>query len=395
MTGATIANALALLAAILFIASAGYGVAALICVRHFERRLARPVPPAVTAPVTLLKPLHGLECEFEDNLRSFCRQDYGTYQIVFGVRDADDPAIAVVRRIISEFPERDIGLVIDDRQVGANQKVGNLVNMMAAAKHDILIVSDSDMRVAPDYIARMVAPFAAPEVGTTTALYAGSARGGLASKLGALYINDWFFPSSLLAVALGELKYCFGATIAIRRPVLDAIGGFAALADYIADDYVLGRLTIEKGWKIALAPYVIENIVHEPNLTALFRHELRWARTIRSVQPAGYAASAITELFALSLLSGAAASGATESLALGALPPALALVLRVALHRSVWVSQARRTTYNPWLIPLRDLLTPAVRIASYFGTTVHWREQVLTIQQGSVSHEPTRSAARS
>jgi ceramide glucosyltransferase len=386
-------DAFVLIALAAFLLSAAYLVCALLCLLHFRRRLSDRIVGRFEAPVTLLKPLCGLEHELGDNLRSFCRQNYARYQIVFGVRDKHDPAIAIVRQVMAEFPMCDISIVIDERLIGANHKVSNLANMMAAAKHDILIMSDSDMRVSPDYIAAMVAPFAEPEVGATTCLYTGTPRGGLLSRLGAMYINDWFFPSSLIAVTLGRLTYCFGASIAFRRRVLDQIGGFAALADYIADDYMLGRLAHEAGHEIALAPYVIENVMLETSAAKLIRHEMRWARTIRSVQPIGYALSAVTETFAISLLASLAVYLATASGLLAAAPPAAALALRWAVHHAVWVSQSHAGAYNPWLIPVRDLLTPAIRIASYFGATVHWREQILTVGHKSISREPLRPTA--
>ena len=388
-------DTLAMIALGAFLLSLGYVAVALTCVLRFRRRLAHAMTSRVTAPVTLLKPLCGLECEMADNLRSFCRQDYGTYQIVFGVRDADDPAIAVVDALRAEFPERDIALVVSDRIIGSNPKVSNLANMMAAAKHDLLIISDSDMRVAPNYISSMVAPFRAADVGVTTCLYSASARGGIASELGAMFINDWFFPSSLVAVGFGELKFCFGATMAIRRDVLKAIGGFPALADHIADDYMLGRLANEDGYRIALAPYIIENIVHEPSLKSLFVHEIRWARTIRSVQPLGYTCSLITEFFALSLLAGLALYGAGTSVLLALAPIGAALALRWALHHAVWLCQPAGRTYTPWLIPIRDLFTLAVRVCSYFGSTVTWREQILTVRRRNNSRKRLHEAVSS
>jgi ceramide glucosyltransferase len=267
--------------------------------------------------------------------------------------------------------------------------------MARAAKHDLLVLSDGDMRVTPDYIHAMVAPFAAPKVGATTALYSGTGRGGLPSQLGAMYINDWFYPSSLIAVTFGELTYCFGATIAVRRKVLDEIGGFAALADYIADDHMLGRFVHEAGYTVALAPYVIENIVHERSLRTLFLQEVRWARTIRSLRPVGYTCSAITELLAISIVAGAAVFAASGSWVLAGLPVSTALAARYLLHRVVWDSQPNGGTYAPWLIPLRDLFGLTVRLASYLGSTVHWRGQVLNIGRRSISRAEPRPAVSS
>lgn len=336
-------------------------------------------------PVTLLKPLCGLEQELAENLRSFCRQDYDTYQIVFGVRDPNDPAIAVVDALRKEFPDRDISLVVDERIIGTNLKVSNLANMFAVAKHDILVISDSDMRVAPSYIRAITAPFESSKVGATTCLYSGTARGGLASKLGAMFINDWFLPSALIPLSVGELNFCFGATMAIRRDALTAIGGFPALADFIADDYMLGRLTVDAGYKVAFVPHLVENVVHENHLKALFQHEIRWARTIRSLQPVGHALAFVTELIPISILAGAVLYGATASVPLLATPFAIALALRYALHHAVAGAAPGGGTYAPWLIPARDLFSLVVRIGSFFGTTVRWRGQSIVLERNSVS----------
>lgn len=374
----------------LFAASLGYALFALARVVRFGRRLQRGVTGHVTAPVTLLKPLCGLEPEFADNLRSFCRQDYATYQIVFGVRDPADPAIAVVKALQAEFPDRDIALVVHEKIIGANFKVSNLANMMAAAKHDLLVISDSDMRVEPHYIDALVAPFRRPEVGATTCLYSGTARSGFASRLGAMFINDWFFPSSLIPLSFGEPDFCFGATMAIRRNVLDSFGGFPALADYIADDYMLGQMTHRAGHKIAVAPYIIENVIEENGLKSLFFHEIRWARTIRSVQPVGYAFSFITDLVPLSVIAGLTLWEATDSLGFFALPLAIALILRYAVHHIVAVTQPSGGTYAPWLIFVRDFFTLAVRICSFFGSTVRWRAETMVLERDSVSHNTPR-----
>lgn len=347
---------------------------------RFGRRLRSAAPAGDCLPVTILKPLCGLETGLAENLRSFCEQDYASYQIVFGVRDRNDPAVPVIARLQADYPDRDIALVVADRTAGNNHKISNLANMMAVAKHDILAVSDSDMRVGPDYLRSIAAPFARGEVGAATCLYSGIARGGLASRLGAMFVNDWFLPSALLPAMAGDLEFCFGATMAVRRDVLRELGGFEALADYLADDYMLGQFVVRQGYRIALVPYMVENIIHEPGLKTLFLHELRWARTIRSVQPVGYTLSAITEILPLSGLAALAVWVASAS----ALPAiailASALAIRIGLHYAVCVALPTCPAFAPWLIPLRDLLSLSVRVASFFGSTVRWREQTFSIR---------------
>lgn len=368
--------------------SAAYAVLAIVCVLAFRRRVRAAVGGAEQPPVTILKPLCGLEDGLADNLRSFCRQDYGRFQIVFGVRDADDPAIAVAEAIIAEFPDHDISLIVNGGIIGRNLKVSNLANMFPSARHDILIIADSDMRVREDYLKAVVAPFARREVGAATCLYSGNGRGGLASRLGAMFINDWFLPSALIPVVFGKLSFCFGATMAVRRDVLQAIGGFDALAEFLADDYKLGRLVAGRRHEIVLVPYIVENLIAEESLATLFEHEIRWARTIRSVQPYGYSLSVVTEVLTIALFAAVSVYAATGSAALSAGPVLGALALRLGLHYAVGATVGGRDVHAPWLVPARDLLSFAVRVASYGGNTVLWRKQMLTVRSNSRIREP-------
>lgn len=371
--------ALALLAA-----SAIYVVLASICVLAFRRRLRRTIAGTGAEPgITILKPLCGMEVGLADNLRSFCRQDYGAFQIVFGVRDPNDPAIGVVERLQREFPDRDLTLVVDSRMIGHNLKASNLANMLPAARHDLLVIADSDMRVRPDYLRAVAASFADPEVGAATCPYSGGAGHDLPSRLGALFINDWFFPSALIPATLGNLKFCFGATMAVRRDVLAEIGGFELIAGFVADDYMLGQLVADRKRTVALVPYIVENAVAEKDMASLFRHEIRWSRTVRSVRPWGYALSFITELLPLALLAAVAVYASTASAVLAAGLVAGALALRLGLHYVVRATIPYRGQHAALLVPFRDLLSLAIRVASYGGNTVKWREQMLTLRENS------------
>ena len=284
---------------------------------------------------------------------------------------------------MAEFPGHNISLVIDDRIIGTNLKISNLANMMAVAKYDVIAISDSDMRVGRDYLKTIVQPFKDDTVGAVTCLYSGRPINGLPSKLGATYINDWFLPSALIPATFGSLTYCFGATMAVRRKMFLGLGGFGALADFLADDYMLGHLVSDAGHKIVLAPYVVENVISETSLKSLFSHELRWARTIKSVQPFGYALSFITELLPLSVLTMVPIYLATGSALLAGAVVGGAFAMRIALHYAVSVTVPGGGPFAPWLIPLRDLLTASVRITSYFGTKVLWRESAFEIQTGN------------
>ena len=337
-------------------------------------------------PVTLLKPLCGLEPELDANLRSFCTQDYPTFQVIFAVRDADDPALGVVERLIGDLPDRDVSVVVDGRLYGANHKASNLANAYESAKHDVIVVADSDMRVDRGYLRAVVASLADPSVGVVTCLYAARPHEGLWSTLGAMLVNEWFIPSVLVAHAFQPGSFCFGSTMAIRRGVLDRIGGFRSLAPHLADDYVLGARVRAAGLRVALSSYVVENLVAEPSWTSLVKHELRWARTVRSVRPTGYSLSFVTYSLPLALACLVAAvwvpsTGVLTPWTAGALAVA-ALALRLATHYAARIGLGTGGSSRAWLVPLRDVLGVAVWGASFFGRTVWWRGRTLSVLRG-------------
>ncbi len=323
---------------------------------------------AYRGPVTILKPLCGLDPGLYENLRSFCQQDYPEYEVLFGVRDPNDRAVPVVRRIIAEFPNVAARLVVNGSCAGPNYKVGNLASMCTVARHEVLVLSDSDMRVTPEYLGTVVAPFADPRVGATTCLYRGIPLRGIWSVLGAMGINEWFLPSVLVATTLGRFRYCFGATIAVRRRAVDAFGGFLTLAHDLADDYLLGRRVSEQGLEIRLAPYVVENVLHESSLKGLFLHELRWARTIRALQPVGYAFSFVTYPLPVACLAALALPSP-----LGLVAVLAALTCRLLLQGAVRAKVGGPAAAGAWLLPFREALGFGVWCASFFGRNVRWR----------------------
>ena len=370
--GFYIHSIVAIAAFILWAASQLYVVVAIHCIFRRERAV-RPLHTA--SPVTVLKPLCQAEHNLRENLLSFCLQDYPTYQIIFGVQDAGDPALNEVRNLIREHPELDISVVIDGSVSGSNLKVSNLVNMYRSAKHDLIVIADSDMRVGSDYLAAVVAEFHDPTVGAVTCLYSGTAKSGLASRLGAMFINEWFVPSVLVATSFSDLRFCFGATMAVRREALAAIGGLEALNHQLADDHMMGKLVADLGYKVRLCPYIVENLVDEPSLEALFRHELRWARTVRTVQPIGYAMSFVTYAIPMSILVSIGIEASLDWDAMSLLVIWIALSLRVIVHFAVgWTLKSYRPT-DLFLIPIRDVLSFAVWMASYAGSNVAWKNQ--------------------
>lgn len=353
-----------------------YLACAVVRLARFRSRSGTPVPD-FTPPVTLLKPLCGTEPGLEENLRSFCVQDYPAFQVVFGVRGRDDPAIPVAQRIIRDFPHRDMALVVTGRSRAANPKVANLLNMLPSAKHELLIIADSDMRVGSGYLRQVAGPFAEPEVGAVTCLYGGLPHAGLPSRLFSLYISDWFLPSVLVATWLQPLAFCFGSTMAVRREALEAIGGLHALAPYLADDYMLGRLVRKRGYAVRLSPCVVETVVHESSLRGMLAHELRWARTIRCSRPMGYF---------FSFLSNNALSLAAVLLLVSGFTPlawaaaATAMALRTIIHFQARRLRSVDSPAMPWLLPLRDMLCLLVWLASYFQRSVRWRDGRFTVQ---------------
>jgi ceramide glucosyltransferase len=349
-----------------------YTLLAASAVRRFVRLPAGRA--AASPPVTVLKPLHGAEAELYGNLRSFCAQLYPRFQIIFGVRDETDPAIAVVRRLVAELPEVDIALVVDSRVEGNNFKVSNLENMVALAKHDIFVIADSDMHVKPDYLTEVTAPLAESGNGLVTCLYRGRPVAGICSQLGAMFINHGFLPSALIGERLRPGDACFGATMALRRDIYVAIGGFARLRDQLADDYALGAAVRRIGKRVVLSPYLVDTVSSEASLGALLRHELRWARTIRSIAPFGFAASFITHGVMLGLIAALVGGFSAPTLAvLG-----IALACRLAMVRIV--DRALRLPMTPlWLVPVRDMLSFWVFIVSFLGNRVAWRDNTFRI----------------
>ncbi|MBV8073791.1 MAG: bacteriohopanetetrol glucosamine biosynthesis glycosyltransferase HpnI [Candidatus Eremiobacteraeota bacterium] len=355
------------------LAGLAYLGVAVACLRRFGARRAEH--GTATPSVSILKPLRGAEEGLYENLVSFCEQAYPDFRLYLSVRDPGDPAAQVARSVVARFGDRcelAVGAAATD---APNPKIANLSAVAARARGEIVVIADADMRVGPDYLRAIVAPFERREVGLVTCLYRGRPAGGLASQLGAMFINEQFAPSVLVAGALEPLRYGFGATLAVRRETLDAIGGLNALGAHIADDHRLGQLTSERGWKVVLARYVVENVVAERNLASLWARELRWSRTIRSVRPWGHAFSFVTFGLPLALL---AAAPARDRSARGFLVGS-ALALRFALRREAGRALGAAPAGSPMLVPLRDALSLATWVASFFGRRVRWRGETLEL----------------
>jgi ceramide glucosyltransferase len=364
------------------LAGIAYLLIALLAVWKFGR--TRATAPVRRPSVTILKPVCGADPGLYENLRSFCRQAYdGPVQVVIGAHRESDPAVAIARQVIADLPDADVALVIDGALPGSNFKICNLANMMAVAKHEVLVIADSDMRVEPHYLDAVVGPLMQPGVGLVTCLYKGRPERGVASALGAAFINNGFLPSVLVAKLFGPDPGCFGATMALRRSTLAEVGGFGALINHLADDYVLGTLVRQAGYKVVISRYVVENIVLEADMAALFRHELRWQRTIRSITPVGAAASVVTNPVPLALLAlpmSGFADGAWLALAV-ALAARLALIYTCSRIFGLIPLRAA-------LVPIRDALSFIVLVASFCGQRVTWRDRAFQVdQRGELTFE--------
>ncbi|HTJ62340.1 MAG TPA: bacteriohopanetetrol glucosamine biosynthesis glycosyltransferase HpnI [Alphaproteobacteria bacterium] len=367
------------------VAGSAYQLLAAYAVRRFVTKPAQI--PIVRPPVTLLKPLCGDESGLYQNLRTFCELQYPGFQIVFGVRDPDDPAISVVERLQADLPKVDIALVVDPAIHGTNYKVSNLINMMAAAKHDVLVLSDSDMHVDPHYLDAVVGTLQEPGVGVATCLYTGAPTKGFWSALGGAGINYWFLPSATVSKLLGGTTGCYGATIALRRETLETVGGFQALKNQLADDYALGAAVEKTGKRIAVVPHLPSTTSDEPTFGTLYRHELRWARTIRNTAPLGFAGSAITYPVPLALIGAILGSVA-------GLPDAmlLSVVALAVLCRSAMIALVARMLKLPapawWLFLPRDVLSLVILIMAFLGRSVSWRNSAFRVDSvGALSKE--------
>lgn len=340
----------------------------------YERRAdATPfVSTECCPPVTVLKPLCGCEPNLYQCLKTFCVQDHPRYQIVFGVQDPADAALAIAHRLQAEMPTQDIIVVIDARLHGSNGKVSNLANMMPAARHPILVASDSDVIVDPSYLRRVTAPLSDPTVGLVTSLYRAQSIGGVWSHLVALFINEWFMPAVRIARLFGSASFTSGVTMVLRRQTLEQLGGFEAIVNVLADDYWLGERTRRLGLKTVAAEGIVDTVVAEQSFGSACCHELRWLRTIRSIDPRSYGPLGISFTVPVAALGTLLAGAGSVVLGLAV----AAVMARVLLHRLA------RPAYAPlWLVPIGDLLAFALWCWSFTSRRVRWRAGVFAVER--------------
>ncbi|MGH9496393.1 MAG: bacteriohopanetetrol glucosamine biosynthesis glycosyltransferase HpnI [Candidatus Sulfotelmatobacter sp.] len=369
------------------VSSSAYYLLCLWSARAFlrARGATRDLPSLSAAPpISILKPLKGIDPEIYESFRSHCRQEYPEYEIIFGVSDPGDPAIASVEQLQKEFPSRAIRLVVCGEILGPNVKVSNLEQMVREARYDLMIVNDSDIRVESDYLRRVAAPLADQQVGMVTCLYRGVASPTFGSRLEALGIGTDFCAGVLVARKLdGGLRFGLGSTLAFRRADLDRIGGFRTLADFLADDYELGKRIAGIGKRIVLSGVVVETHLPSYDLSEFIDHQLRWFRGVRDARKGGYIGLLTTFGIMWALLACVAASFAAWSLGLLALVLLLRITLAVVMCKYVLHDEA--TLKSLWWLPLRDLIAVGVWLASFAGHTVTWRGDRFELKDGRLT----------
>jgi ceramide glucosyltransferase len=334
-------------------------------------------------PVSILKPLKGTDPEMYESFRSHCLQDYSQYEILFGVSDTNDPAVELVKELQREFPQHSIRLMHCEKNLGVSGKVSTLAQLAAEAKYDVLLVNDSDIRLAPEYLRTVITELLSPNTGMVTCLYRGVPANTIASRLECLGISTDFAPGVLAAKQIeGGLHFGLGSTLAFRRRELEAIGGFEAIADYLADDYELGKRIAERGLDVTLSNSVVQTFLPAYTFAGFFSHQLRWARTIRASRPGGYAGLLLTYTLPWAALTIVLARGATWASALFA--AAVLLRISMAWASAVPVLKDEHAMRSLWLLPLRDFLAPVVWIGGMFGRKITWRGQEFELENGKL-----------
>jgi ceramide glucosyltransferase len=371
------------------LAGAGYYLACLWSawsyLRDAQARLREHATVSVNLPpVSILKPLKGIDPEIYESFRSHCDQDYpAEYEIIFGVSEANDPAVEIVKRLQHEFPQRQIQLVVCSERLGVNVKVSNLVQMVRAARYDCFLVNDSDIRVDSDYLRRMVSPLNDPNVGMVTCLYRGVASPTLGSCLESLGISTDFAASVLVARFMeGGIHFGLGSTLVFWRRGLRAIGGFESLVDYLADDYELGKRISDSGRRIVLSEVVVATFLPSYTMKRFLQHQLRWARGIRDSRRGGYLGLALT--FGLPWAILAVVANYKQIWVWGLLAAVIVLRLAVALVVGLRVLGDRQVLSWLLMLPLRDFVAVLVWIGSFGGNTIDWRGDTFTLRNGKL-----------
>jgi ceramide glucosyltransferase len=365
----------AIRAALLMVALApfGYYIVAIIAARRFLAKRATPLAADFTAPVSILKPIYGMDRETYENYASFCRQDYPEFEILFCVSDDRDPAVPVIQKIIAEFPERPIRLLVGSEPLGASDKVNKLCRMVREARHEIVIVTDSDVRVDPGFLRAIAGPFRNPEVGGVSCLYRGLTDGSFAAGLEAMGNSTDFAAGVLVNWLGGKIDFMLGAVMATTKKNLAEIGGFEALVDYFCDDFELGNRIAKKGHRIELSTFPVSIVYPRETLSEAFWHQARWNLSIRYSRAAGHLGLIFTQGLPWTFLAALVAPSAPIALAY----IAAYVVLRSEMARNVgvWGMQDRALRTKLALLPVRDAFAFVVWLASFFPQRIRWRDK--------------------
>ena len=375
---------------ILCAAPFAYYALAIIAAGRFFRASAAP-PANYFPPISILKPIRGLDREAYENFASFCRQDYPEFEILFCVSDEQEPALPVIRKLIADFPKRRIRLLVGAEPLGASDKVNKLCRMAREARNDVLIVSDSDVRVGPGFLAAVAAPFADPKVGGVTCLYRGLTDGSLAADLEALGNSADFAPSVLVAWMFGgkKLDFMLGAVMATTKRQLGEIGGFESLVDYFCDDYELGNRIAASGRRVELCRFPVDIVYPRETLAEAFRHQIRWNLSIRFSRPGGHFGLLFTHGLPLALLGLALAhSWPGTFLFVGGYS---LLRYEVALGTGARGMQDQTVRRKLQLLPLRDLFAVIVWLASFFPQSIRWRDREFYVREKRLVPVSSRS----
>jgi len=361
-------------------------------IRFFGRpRQTLAASGELAPPASILKPVRGLDRAAYENFASFCRQDYPDYEILFAVTEESDPAVPVIRQLMQDFPDRSIRLLVGVERKGANDKVAKLCRMVRESRHSLLVISDSDVRVAPDYLRDVAALLADPRVGAVTALYRALEAPSFGAALDAVGASASFASSALIARSLEGLKFAMGSTLATTRERLAEIGGFEALLDLHSDDYEFGRRIAERGYGVELAPKPVDMEFPSETLGDYLRHELRWVIGIRHIRPGGHFGMAMTHGLAWAILAAIVASTGAQAIAwLGAY-----LVVRLVTGWivGVWGLGDPVLRRKLWLLPVHDFFAFLTWIASFVVNRIEWRGLVFTLEKGrmtAVAPRPNR-----
>ena len=347
-------------------------------VRFFDKQ--HTAPSSTLQPVSILIPLCGVDEGAYESYAAFCLQDYPVYQIVFGTRDPLDPAIPIVHRLITDFPKRDIALMVCATTIGANPKVSNLYNMLTCVKYEWMVIVDSDIRVDPIYLRTIMPLLANPRIGLVTCLYRAARAPTCAARLEAIGLTTGFIPGVLAAWLLEGMHFALGATMAMTRTTLKAIGGLQAIGDYLVDDFMLGYLVAEAGYEVRLAHYVVEAVLAPMGFYGMLKHQLRWSRSRRFVRPGGYLGTVLTHGTVLAFLT----LLLYHSTGLSPVLLAVTLSIRLGMGWLIGVYWLHDTVLQKhfWLLPLCDLLNFGIWCLGLFGKRVEWRGRRLTIGGG-------------